>query len=76
LIVVGVSLNLGILGLSIEAVNLGYSVVIAADAVAGFPAQYAQDVLRHSLIAITEQATVAQIIADLTASSATDPTHK
>jgi len=28
------------------------------------------------LIAITEQATVAQIIADLTASSATDPTHK
>ena len=76
LIVGGVSLNLGILGLSIEAVNLGYSVTIATDAVAGFPAQYAQDVLRHSLIAITEQITVAQIIAGLTASSATDPTHK
>ncbi len=31
----GVSLNLGIIGLAIEAVNLGYRVVVATDAVCG-----------------------------------------
>ncbi|MSO59210.1 MAG: cysteine hydrolase [Ilumatobacteraceae bacterium] len=65
LIVAGVSLNLGIVGLSIEAVNLGYTVVVATDAVAGFPAEYAQNVLRNTLAAITLQATVAQVVVAL-----------
>ena len=34
----GVSVNLGVLGLAIEAVNLGYTVVVPRDAVAGHPA--------------------------------------
>ena len=37
----GVSLNLGIPGLAIEAVNLGYRVVLPQDAVCGVPADYA-----------------------------------
>ncbi|MGH9301364.1 MAG: cysteine hydrolase, partial [Acidimicrobiales bacterium] len=37
LVVTGVSLNLGVLGLCLEAVNLGYQVVVATDAVAGVP---------------------------------------
>ncbi len=65
LIVSGVSLNLGVVGLTIEAVNLGYTVVIATDAVAGFPLEYAQNVLRNTLAAIALQATVAQIVAAL-----------
>ena len=34
----GVSVNLGVLGLAIEAVNLGYRVVVPRDTVAGIPA--------------------------------------
>ncbi len=45
----GVSVNIGILGLAIEAVNAGYRVVIPRQAVAGVPPQYAEDVLRYTL---------------------------
>ena len=58
----GVSLNLGIIGLAIEAVNLGYRVVVATDAVAGIPAAYADDVLRHTLALVATMATVDDII--------------
>lgn len=45
----GVSVNLGVLGLAIEAVNLGYRVIVLDDAVAGFPASYVADVKRYTL---------------------------
>jgi nicotinamidase-related amidase len=54
LIVVGVSLNIGIPGLVIEAVNLGYSVTVARDAVAGFPAEYADSVVTNTLSALAD----------------------
>ena len=41
----GVSLNVGILGLTIEAVSLGYRVAVATDAVAGVPVEYGRAVL-------------------------------
>ena len=37
LVVTGVSVNLGVLGACIEAVNLGYQVAVPTDAVAGVP---------------------------------------
>lgn len=49
----GVSLNRGIVGMAIEAVNLGYQVVVARDCVAGYPAEYGEAVLEHSLAAIS-----------------------
>jgi biuret amidohydrolase len=49
----GVSVNLGIIGMAIEALNFGYRVVIPRDAVAGVPAAYADAVLEHSLSLIT-----------------------
>jgi nicotinamidase-related amidase len=58
----GVSLNLGIVGLVVEAVNLGYRVVVATDAVAGIPADYADDVLHHTLALVATLATVDDII--------------
>lgn len=61
LVVVGVSLNVGIPGLVIEAVNLGYSVVVARDAVAGFPADYAAAVLANTLSAISRIESVDEI---------------
>ena len=56
------SVNLGIIGLAIEAVNLGYRVVVATDAVAGIPAGYADAVLRHTLPLVARLATVDDII--------------
>jgi nicotinamidase-related amidase len=65
LVVCGVSTNLGVLGLCIEAVNLGYQVVVASDAVAGVPADYAESVLRTSISLVASLHTVDDIIAAL-----------
>lgn len=59
----GVSLNLGVVGLAVEAVNLGYDVVVATDAVTGVPTEYAQAVLEHTLRLIARLATVDDIAA-------------
>jgi nicotinamidase-related amidase len=54
----GVSVNLGVLGLAIEAVNLGYSVVVPRGAVAGLPADYADAVLDQTFPLIAAVTTV------------------
>lgn len=65
LLVTGVSLNVGIPGLVIEAVNLGYVVVVAKDAVAGFPHDYAMAVLDNTLAAISRVESTNTIIDSL-----------
>ena len=61
-IATGVSLNRGIIGMSIEAVDHGYSVVIPTDAVAGYPAEYARMVLQHTLDGLTTLTTVDELL--------------
>src|SRR5437868_4926309 len=58
----GVSVSLAILGLCIEAVNLGYQVVLATDAVAGVPSDYARAVMDNTLALLATRATVDDII--------------
>ena len=58
----GVSVNLGIVGLCVEAVNLGYQVVVATDCVAGLPADYADAVLRNTIALLATRATSEQLI--------------
>ena len=58
----GVSINIAIFGLILEAVNLGYSAVLVRDCVAGFPDGYVDAVIRNSLTPISTIATGAQII--------------
>ena len=48
-VAIGVSLNIGVLGLVMSAVDLGYQVVIPTDAVAGVPLEYGQNILEGSL---------------------------
>ena len=59
----GVSVNLAIFGLAIEAVNLGYQVVLPTDCVAGVPAGYAKDVIRHSLALLATRTTADDLVA-------------
>jgi nicotinamidase-related amidase len=65
LVVAGVSTNLGVLGLCVEAVNLGYQVVVASDAVVGVPLDYADQVLAHSVALVAALATVDDVVAAL-----------
>ncbi|MGA3147479.1 MAG: cysteine hydrolase [Acidimicrobiales bacterium] len=58
----GVSVNLGILGLAIEAVNLGYRVVVPRDTVAGIPADYADAVLDNTFPLISTVTTAGGLI--------------
>jgi nicotinamidase-related amidase len=61
----GVSLNLGIVGLAVEAVNLGYRVVVVTDAVCGVPRDYADAVTRHTLALVATLATTDDVGAAL-----------
>jgi nicotinamidase-related amidase len=63
LVATGVSVNLGVLGLAIEAVNLGYQVVVVRDAVAGLPQQYADAVLENTFPLISTLTTVDELVA-------------
>lgn len=65
LVVAGVSLNVGLTGLAIEAVNHGYRVLVARDAVIGVPVAYGDDVLRNSLAPIATLVEVDDLIAAL-----------
>lgn len=49
IVVVGVSVNVAVTNLVMDAVNHGYRVVVARDAVAGIPATYVEDVFTHTL---------------------------
>ncbi len=62
-VVAGVSLNVGVLGLVVEAVNLGYEVVVVEDAVCGVPETYARAVLDHTVSLLATVAPVADVAA-------------
>jgi nicotinamidase-related amidase len=59
----GVSVNVGILGLTIEAVNAGYQVVIPRDAVTGTPDEYVEAVFQNTLRLLATVTTVDEVVA-------------
>jgi nicotinamidase-related amidase len=58
----GVSVNVGILGLTLEAVNAGYQVVIPREAVTGTPDDYVEAVLEHTLGLLATVTSVAEVL--------------
>lgn len=58
----GVSVNVGILGLCLSAVDLGYQVVLVRDAVAGVPAVYAESVIDNTLAMVATVVTSAGLL--------------
>ena len=63
IVATGVSVNVGVLGMVLVAVDLGYGVVLATDAVAGIPTDYAQAVVDGTLRLLATAATSEQIVA-------------
>jgi nicotinamidase-related amidase len=49
LVIGGVSLNVGVTNLAMDATNRGYDVVVPRDCCAGIPASYGEAVLEHTL---------------------------
>jgi nicotinamidase-related amidase len=63
LVATGVSVNVGITGLTIEAVNSGYQVVIPRQAVTGTPDDYVEAVLTHTLRLLATITSVDDVVA-------------
>jgi len=59
----GVSLNAGVLGLCLGAVDLGYEVVVPTDATVGIPQEFGDAVLRNTLSAVATLTTVDRLTA-------------
>jgi nicotinamidase-related amidase len=62
-VVTGVSVNLGVFGTVVSAVDLGYRVVLVRDAVAGVPADYADAVIDNSLRLLATVVTSDEVVA-------------
>ena len=59
---VGVSVNVAIQNFAFDAVNASYQMVIPKDAVAGFPAEYVEQVFANTLGAITTLTTTGAVL--------------
>lgn len=64
IVVAGVSVNVAVTNLVLDAVNLGYQVVLPRDAVAGVPADYADAVIDNTLVLLAEVVTTDAVIAE------------
>jgi nicotinamidase-related amidase len=71
-VVVGVSLNVAIPNLVLDAVNRSYQVVVVSDAVAGIPVEYGEQVVAHTLAAIATVCTTDELVDAWTGSPPTD----
>ena len=63
IVATGVSVNIGITGLIMVAVDLGYRCAVVTDAVAGVPADYTAAMLEHTLAPLATLLTTDQVLA-------------
>jgi nicotinamidase-related amidase len=62
-IAAGVSINIGVQGIVVEALNRNYRAIVAADCAAGFPPEYAEMSLKHGVGIVAHVATAKEIAA-------------
>ncbi len=62
IVAVGVSVNVAIINLTLDAVNAGYTVVIPRDAVAGTPSDYVEAVFEHTLSIVATITATADVV--------------
>jgi biuret amidohydrolase len=63
LLIGGVSLNEAVIGMAIEAVNLGYSIAVVPDGAVGLPQHFADDMLRYAFSLLGALPTVDDVLA-------------
>jgi nicotinamidase-related amidase len=61
-ILVGVSANIAVNGTAIEAMNLGYRVVVPSDGIAGDPPEYVEQLLRYTIRNVALVTTIETIV--------------
>ena len=61
-VLTGVSLNMAITNMSMDAVNRAYQVIIPTDTVAGFPVEYGQAILANTLTLIATLVTAQELV--------------
>jgi nicotinamidase-related amidase len=61
-VVAGVSVNVAVTNLVMDAVNRGYQVVLPRDAIAGVPEDYAESVVEHTLSLLATVVTVGEVV--------------
>ncbi|MEU9336265.1 cysteine hydrolase [Streptomyces sp. NPDC048290] len=66
LVVTGVSANVAVPNAVFDAVNLGHTAVVPADAIAGVPADYVPAMVRHTLALVATVTTTEEILGCLT----------
>ncbi len=66
IVATGVSLNIGVTGLVMVAVDLGYRCAVVTDAVAGVPVDYADAMLQHTVAPLATLVTSEQVTATWT----------
>jgi nicotinamidase-related amidase len=59
---VGVSVNIGMTNLALDAVNRGYQTVLPRDAIAGVPAEYADAVIDNTLALVATISTTDEVL--------------
>lgn len=62
LVVTGVSANVAVPNAVFDAVNLGYTAVVPADAIAGVPADYTSAMVRHTLALVATVTTTEKVL--------------
>jgi nicotinamidase-related amidase len=62
IVLMGVSLNLGIMGAALSALDLGYQVVVVRDAVVGIPVEYGEAILQNSIAMIATIVTSDELV--------------
>lgn len=62
IVAIGVSLNVGVTNLVLDAVNAGYQVVLPRDAVAGIPANYANAMIDNTLSILATVVTTDDVV--------------
>jgi nicotinamidase-related amidase len=62
LLITGVSANVAIPNAVFDAVNLGYTAVVPADAIAGVPADYTPAMVRNTLALVATVTTTADVL--------------
>jgi nicotinamidase-related amidase len=62
-VTLGVSANVGIPGMVMGAVDLGYHAVVVTDAIAGIPREYTAQVIEHTLAQLATRLTSDEVIA-------------